>query len=199
MPRVLITAFEPYDRWKLNASWLALVELTKELPEQPEVTTRLYPVDFAEVKKRLAADLEARYDVALHLGQAPGASAVQLEAVGINVAQPRSTEAEARPLVEDGPMAYRSALPLARWAKLLRRGGIPTEVSFHAGTYLCNAALYLSHHLAGQLAVATRSTFLHLPLTPAQVADEPHPGPSLPPEVSAAAIRLILGQLINAA
>jgi len=198
MPRVLITAFEPYDRWKLNASWLALVELTKELPEQPEITTRLYPVDFTEVKKRLADDLEARYDVALHLGQAPGASAVQLEAVGINVAQPRSTETEAHPLVDDGPMAYRSALPLARWAKLLRRGGIPAEVSFHAGTYLCNAALYLSHHLANEFSLETRATFLHLPLTPAQVADEPHPGPSLPPEVSAAAIRLILGQLIDA-
>ncbi|MEQ8787384.1 MAG: pyroglutamyl-peptidase I [Pirellulaceae bacterium] len=198
MPRVLITAFEPYDRWKLNASWLALVELTKELPEQPEITTRLYPVDFSEVKQRLAKDLADRYDVALHLGQAPGASSVQIEAVGINVAQPASPDAEARPLVEDGPMAYRSQLPLAQWAKQLRRGGIPAEVSFHAGTFLCNAALYLSHHYARELACPTRSTFLHLPLAPVQVAEDSRPGPSMPPELSAAAIRLILGDLIEA-
>ena len=51
MPRVLLTAFEPYDRWKANASWLALVQLTQHLPDEPQITTRLYPVDFAEMKK----------------------------------------------------------------------------------------------------------------------------------------------------
>ena len=69
MPRVLLTAFEPYDRWKANASWLALVELTRNLPEQPQVTTRLYPVDFSEMKERLEADLSAKFDFALHVGQ----------------------------------------------------------------------------------------------------------------------------------
>jgi len=40
MTSVLITAFEPYDRWKTNASWLALIQMTQNLPEQPEITTR---------------------------------------------------------------------------------------------------------------------------------------------------------------
>jgi len=39
---VLLTAFEPYDRWKANASWLTLVQLTQNFPEQPKITTRLY-------------------------------------------------------------------------------------------------------------------------------------------------------------
>ena len=56
-PRVLITAFEPYDRWRENSSWLALVELTKELPREPHVTTRLYPVDFGLVRSKLEEDL----------------------------------------------------------------------------------------------------------------------------------------------
>ena len=59
MPRVLVTAFEPYDVWSENASWLALVELTRDLPVRPEVTTRLYPVDYAEMRKRLERDLAA--------------------------------------------------------------------------------------------------------------------------------------------
>jgi pyroglutamyl-peptidase len=193
----LITAFEPYGAWKLNASWLALVELTKELPEQPEITTRLYPVDFAQVKQRLANDLAGRYDVALHLGQAPGSSAVHLEAVGINVAEPQSNNGEAHSLVEDGPVAYRSQLPLAGWAAQLRSAGIPSQVSYHAGTYLCNAALYLSHHYSKELGLPTRSAFLHFPLAPAQVASEPRPGPSMPSELSAAAIRLVLAELLD--
>jgi len=36
MTRVLITAFEPFDRWSENSSWLALVELTRSLPESPK-------------------------------------------------------------------------------------------------------------------------------------------------------------------
>jgi pyroglutamyl-peptidase len=45
MPRVLITAFGPYGCWEENASWLALVELTRDLPTGAEIVTRLYPVD----------------------------------------------------------------------------------------------------------------------------------------------------------
>ena len=61
MLNVLITAFEPYDRWQQNASWLSVVELTRSLPEQPKIVTRLYPVDFEKARQRLAADLEANY------------------------------------------------------------------------------------------------------------------------------------------
>ena len=43
MKTVLITAFEPYDRWGTNASWDALVALTSQLPEQPRIVTRRYP------------------------------------------------------------------------------------------------------------------------------------------------------------
>src|SRR4051812_15741003 len=85
MTSVLITAFEPYDRWKANASWLALVQLTQNLPVEPAITTRLYPVDFATMKERLASDLAANYDFALHLGQAPGSTRILLESVAINI------------------------------------------------------------------------------------------------------------------
>ena len=57
MARVLVTAFEPFDGWKANSSWLTLVELTKELPPGPALTTRLYPVDFAALQQRLSEDL----------------------------------------------------------------------------------------------------------------------------------------------
>ena len=59
MPKILLTAFEPYDVWSENASWLALVELTKEMPPGIDITTRRYPVDFTAVKERLAEDLPA--------------------------------------------------------------------------------------------------------------------------------------------
>jgi pyroglutamyl-peptidase len=196
MPRVLISAFKPYDRWRTNASWLALVELTKTLPSDAEVTTRLYAVEHGPFKARLAEDLQADYDFALHLGQAPGSSCVQLEKIGVNVAGPVGRDgADPPPLVEGGPVAYQSNLPLAEWAARLRSEGIPATISYHAGTYLCNAALYLTHHFAAQHGYRTQAAFIHLPLDLSQAAQE-HPGaPSLPAHVSAHAVRVILQQL----
>ena len=197
MPHVLLTAFEPYDRWKANASWLTLVQLTQSFPERPQITTRLYPVDFAEMKTRLAADLKSNFDYSIHLGQAPGSSRIQLEAIGLNIGGSSSQSPDQyRPLVEEGPVAYRTPLPLDDWAVKLRRAGIPAQVSFHAGTYLCNATAYWSHYLAEQMALRTRSVFIHVPLDVSQVVNEPHGTPSLPITISAQAVRLILDELV---
>lgn len=196
MKSVLITAFEPYDRWKTNSSWLSLVQLTHEMPREPAITTRLYPVDFAEVKRRLAEDLKANYDFALHLGQAPGSGRIQLEAIGINVGGSSSqTPDQYRPLADDGPVAYQSMLPLGEWSVALRRAGIPAQVSYHAGTYLCNATLYLSCYFAERLALSTQSAFIHLPLDCSQTAGLREDLASIPATISAVALRLILAEL----
>jgi pyroglutamyl-peptidase len=198
MPSVLLTAFEPYDRWSDNSSWLALVELTREPLPELKVVTRRYPVDFERVRPRLADDLAANYDYVLHLGQAPGISRVHLEAIGINVGGHSSqTPDEFQPLVPGGPPAYQSKLPLARWSQQIREAGIPCQVSYHAGTYLCNALLYLTHHLAATTGLKCQAAFIHLPLAPQQVLAERQDWPTLPPFTAAEAIRHILNDLVS--
>ena len=195
MTRVLVTAYEPYDRWPENASWLALVELTQALPSEPEVVTRRYPVDFDEVRTRLERDhQQVHFDFAIHMGQAPGYGRLHLEAVGLNIGIDRAKGIDSFPLSVEGPEAYRSVLPLEDWSDLLNDAGIPSHVSYHAGTYLCNAALYWSHHFAAQQGRGTRAVFLHLPLDVTQAAAEPHDCPSLAASESARAVRLLLEQ-----
>ena len=193
MPRVLITAFGPYSCWSSNASWLTLVEFTKDIPNSVDVTTRLYPVDFNETRRLLEQDLRLGFDYALHLGQAPGSASIQLETIGINVGGHSSQHPdEFQPLVDDGPVAFRSQLPMPVLASKLRECGIPAHVSYYAGTYLCNATLYLSHFLVQQFACSTRSAFIHLPLDVSQVL---HDGdddlPTLPANTTPRALRLI--------
>ena len=196
MASVLITAFEPYDRWQANSSWLTVIELTKERPAEPKITTRLYPVDFRATKAKLHEDLQANYDYAVHLGQAPGAAMVRLESVGINVGgSSRQLPEEYQPLAVDGPVAYQSSLPLAHWASMIRRAGVPAQVSYHAGTYLCNAMLYLSHHYVQQAGLKTRSCFVHLPLSTSQAISEREETPSLSTTMAAHALRIILNDL----
>ncbi len=196
MRTVLVTAFEPYDRWTENASWLALVELTRNLPSAPKLVTRRYPVDFLQVRERLEKDLGGDHDFAIHLGQAPGSSMVRLESIALNVGGTLQDNPDSlKPLTADGPVAYRTRLPLANWADQIRSAGIPVQVSYHAGTYLCNAVYYLSSFLAQRRGLRTQSVFIHLPLDVAQAVREPRDSASLPAAVSAEAIRIVLRDL----
>ncbi|MEN0110747.1 MAG: pyroglutamyl-peptidase I [Planctomycetota bacterium] len=193
MPRVLLTAFAPYDDWRENASWLALQAVTRELHADIGVTTRRYPVDYDGLRNRLVADLASPPDVVLCLGQAPAAAAVRLELFGVNARRGAGEPSDAvRPLEAAGPAAYRSRLPLGNWTRTLREAGVPTELSLSAGDYLCNAAMYWSHHLLAEQGADPAVAFVHLPLDVSQAAALPGETPSLPTEYSAYAVRRLL-------
>lgn len=193
MTQVLITAFEPYGEWQANASWLTLVELTKDLPEQPKVVTRLYPVDYDALQQRLLDDLTLGFDFVIHTGQAPGSAAVRLESLAVNFATGRDDSPHtAVPLVEDGPTAMQTSLPLDRLCEQIRQSGVPVEVSYHAGTYLCNAAMYTSLLQIQRQELPTHAFFVHLPLDTSQAAKQATPIPSLAAAESAKALRITL-------
>ncbi len=193
MTRILLTAFEPYDRWQENSSWSALVDLTNWYDGVAEITTRRYPVDLTRMSEQLRKDLQQDYDFAIHLGQSPGATHIKLEAIGLNV------RGDGTPLIEDAPAAYQSPLKLPPLESSLVNAGIPVEISHHAGTYLCNAALFLSQHYAESFGLNTKSLFVHVPLSPAQAAKDSGRLASMSTPMSSAAIAIIVGQLRPAA
>jgi pyroglutamyl-peptidase len=189
MSRVLLTAFEPYDRWRENSSWQAIVELTRWYDGTTEITTRRYPVELTRMSEMLRKDLQGNFDFAIHLGQSPGATVIKLEAVGLNV------RSDGTPLVDEAPTAYRSSLPLGQCVARLRDAGIPSELSHHAGTYLCNAAMFLSQHYARVFGLQTKSMFMHVPLSPAQTAADDSRLASMSTQLTAAAIAILLEQI----
>ena len=194
--RVLLTAFEPYEQWNSNASWLALVEMLRQRQPSPTLVTRRYPVDFHRLENLLAKDLAMGFDAVIHLGQAPGASNIRLEAVAINAGGAIADGgAYLDRLVASAPEAYRSRMPLERWMKRLHEQSIPASISYHAGTYLCNAVMFLSHHWYAQAGQPIPVGFVHLPLATEQVVDSPTPWPSLPVATLASALATILDDL----
>jgi len=198
--RVLLTAFEPYDQWTTNSSWLVLVEMLKDFPTGGSLVTRRYPVDLPALQEKLKQDLQRDFDVVLNLGQSPGASSIKLEAIALNAAgclDERGDELDE--IVPGGPVAYRSNMPLSRWATLLRANHIPSIISYHAGTFLCNATMYLSHHelqiRAKKRQPKCKVGFVHLPLATEQVASHGQSLPSLPLSTLARAVRLLIEDL----
>lgn len=191
--KILVTAFEPYDDWSENSSWLALVELLKNRPTELELVTRRYPVDLPQLRSKLYKDLATPYDAVLHLGQSPGATGVKLESIALNIAGCIDEAGEELPqIVDSAPLAFSSQMPLGRWARLLRENQIPSLVSYHAGTFLCNATMYLTHHWYHSRRQNVPVAFIHLPLATEQVAAKSPALPSMSTETLARALRLIL-------
>lgn len=198
MVKILVTAFEPYENWQENASWLVLMEYLRTHPADSRVTTRRYPVDFDLLKSKLRQDLEKGFDVVLHLGQAPGSSHIRLEALAVNVAgRTEASGTDLPPVMAGGAVAYRSHLPLAYWSQHLQQQGIPTQISYHAGTFLCNAAMYLSHAWQRELQRPDAVGFIHLPLLPSQVVQDGRAMPSMALGMQVQALEWILQDLLT--
>ena len=116
-------------------------------------------------------------------GQAGGRPRISLERIAINCDDARIPDNAGnspvdRPVVDGGPAAYFSTLPVKAALAALTAAEIPAEVSQTAGTYVCNHVFYgLMHALRGL--PGTRGGFVHVPYEPGQLP----PGstePSLP-------------------
>jgi pyroglutamyl-peptidase len=125
---------------------------------------------------------------------------VSVERVAINVMDARIPDnAGAQPIdvpvIEGGPAAYFSTLPIKALVAGLKAAGFPASVSQTAGTFVCNQVFYaLQHTLTGQ---GIHSGFVHLPLLPEQAAQWPGSVlPSWPVGVQVAAVQQALTLLV---
>lgn len=177
--KVLLTGFEPFGGNHTNPSTQVARHAAAALNDAgtPAAAVEL-PCVFGEAAWRLRADL-ARYrpELVVCVGQASGRAAIGLERVAVNIDDAAIEDnAGARPIdqpiVEDGPAAYFSTLPVKACLQELRELQIPAEVSQTAGTYVCNHVFYaLMHELAGSGFAGTRGGFVHIPCAPEQAPD----------------------------
>lgn len=166
MHRILVTAFEPFLHYPINASQEILQHWLQDNPgsQRSEFVAEILPVDFDLAESRLVDLHAASIDFAIHLGQSPKIDCFNLELVALNLKSgPETAIARLNPL---GPTAYASHLPLEEWCEDLREHELPAKVSFHAGTYLCNAAYFWSTEAFMERGVPNRSLFVHVPLLP---------------------------------
>jgi pyroglutamyl-peptidase len=195
MTKILLTAFEPFGRWRQNSSALCASALKGRRGLPVNLVTKIYPVDFARAQKSVNRDLLQEFDFAIHMGQHEMSSGIRLERTARNI-RPAGDD-WVKPLVRNGPPKLRTGLPLQRWNRLLKKEGIPSIVSFDAGNYLCNAVFYWSLYYSKQNSLSTQSLFIHLPLAKPQVLRSFEHLPSLETEVCANAIEIIIGALVR--
>ncbi|MFJ2298020.1 pyroglutamyl-peptidase I [Oerskovia paurometabola] len=193
---VLLSGFEPFDGAATNASWQAVSALRDAWDaDEPLVAVEL-PCTFAGAwPALLAAIQEHRPRVVVAVGLAGGADAVRLERVAINVVDARIPDNEGSapvdvPVVEGGPAAYFTTLPLKPSLVAVREAGVPVAVSGTAGTYVCNATFYdLARWADGRDEV--RAGFVHVPAVSEPGRPVPDVG-SLPLAAVVRALRVVV-------
>ena len=166
MKKLLITGFEPFGGEAINPSWEAAFRLPSEIGEY-SLTKLLLPVTFGEAAD-MAIDTaeELRPDVILCIGQAGGRNAVTPEMIAINLRYATIPDNNRfkpcdEPVIENGPSAYFSTIPVRKIAEAIDASGVPSKVSYSLGTYVCNDLLYalLAHFHDSN----TRVGFIHVP------------------------------------
>lgn len=186
-PRVLLTGFDAFGEARLadpalNPSWLAVQALHATRIAGHQVIAAQLPTRFDTSVTELMRLLRLyRPALVICVGQAGGRNALSLERVAINVNDARIPDNAGMqpvdtPVVEGGPAAYFSTLPIKAMLQALQDAGLAAEVSQTAGTFVCNQVFYtLMHALATHRGFRrTRGGFVHVPYLPEQGA------PSLP-------------------
>lgn len=192
MTRALVTGFEPFGDADVNASQRLVEALAAEPPDGFELATAVLPVSWARAADELAGRLDdAQPELVVCFGQADGRAHVEVERFALNFDDGSDDSGETRrtEIVTDGPVAYRSLLPVDAIVDALRAEGIPAAASRDAGGYLCNHVFYvLMRALAERSGV--RGGFVHVPLLPEQALDRATP--TVPLETLVRAARIIL-------
>lgn len=167
--KVLLTGFEPFEGETINPAWEVVKQVAKEQPQGITVTTRLLPTAFdLALQEAILAITQDGPDIVISLGQAGGRSDISIERVALNIndatipdnlgKQPRDIA-----IVEGGPAAYFSTLPIRMIVEAIRGAGIPARISNTAGTFVCNNVMYgVLHHIA-ENKLSIRAGFIHIP------------------------------------
>jgi pyroglutamyl-peptidase len=174
--RVLVTGFEPFNGAAVNPTQRLVDELMAAPPDGVELASARLPVAYARAAGALRDALDAAQpDVVICFGQADGRTGISVERFAHNLdsADPIDNDgttsgAEIDP---EGPVAYRSTLPLAEIVADLRAAGIPAGESRDAGGFLCNHVFYVLMRALEQNRPGVRGGFVHVPLLPEQALD----------------------------
>jgi pyroglutamyl-peptidase len=172
---VLVTGFEPFNGGSVNPSAQLVEALAASPPPDVDLVIAVLPVAYARAADALRAAVRAAEpDLVICFGQADGRTGISVERFAHNLdgAEPIDNDgvtsgAEIDP---DGPVAYRSTLPVVEIVEALRAAGIPAGESRDAGGFLCNHVFYVLMRTL-EREPQTRGGFVHVPLLPEQALD----------------------------
>jgi len=167
--KILVTGFGSFLDNNENPSSKILKLLPKSIYGNEIITVEL-PVVYDQAFNVLRPLIE-KYQpkLIINLGLASGRTKISLEQVALNInsskgADNAGTIFQDSPIIERGENAYFSSLPLRKIVEKLTLKRIPVEISYTAGTYVCNNLMYHVLHYIKENKLRIKAGFVHLPL-----------------------------------
>ena len=198
---VALQGFGPFATFRENPSQQIVEDLLKNPPWTGlRLVGKVLPVTQAGVGEIPALVRNWEPDVWIGVGLAAGRARVSVERIAVNLShyeQPDEDGAVVHDaeVVEGGPAAYRSSLPDRTIAAAWAAADIPGQVSYSAGTFLCNQAFYLARHTVDATGRDVRTGFVHIPAT---VGMGRRTDPALPYGVVRQAVILAVEETVRA-
>jgi pyroglutamyl-peptidase len=165
---VLLTGFEPFDKHKVNSSWVAVSSLDGKVMRGRRVVSLLLPVTFHKPLRMVEKAIrELRPEIVISFGLRDRAQiGVECAAVNLNkeiVKRGKKAVVRWHRTRRDGPVGYYPTIPVEKIERALRRAKLPVEFSAHAGAYICNHIFYGVRDCAQRKRLKIRSGFIHVP------------------------------------
>ena len=172
--KILLTGFEPFGGESINPAKEA-VKLVKDEIKGAQIVKCYVPVVFGKaIDTVYEAMKKENPDAVLLIGQAGGRYEMTPERIAINCDDARIPDNEGnspvdKPVVEGGPAAYFSTLPVKKMVENMKANNIPAAISNSAGTYVCNHLMYGVRHYIETEFPNTIGGFMHVPFLHEQV------------------------------
>lgn len=169
MKKLLLTGFEPFDNAIINPSWEAVKLLPNEIEDTTIIKMQL-PVVFGTAADQVIAKIQEEMpDYVIMLGLAGNRTKVTPEVIAINLADARipdnaGNQPKWKKISEDGQDGIFSMLPVKDMVEKLNNEGIPAELSYSAGTYVCNDLFYRVLDFIDKKHLSTEAGFIHVPM-----------------------------------
>ncbi len=176
--KIILTGFEPFGGESTNPAWDSVQMVADNVAGITVIKAEL-PCVFGESGEVLDKLIERENpDFVLCVGQAGGRATLAVERVGINLMDARIGDNKGNspvdePVFADGKEAYFSNLPVKAMVAAIRESGVPSSVSYTAGTYVCNYILYHTLHRIATKHPNIKGGFIHVPFSTEQGVNKP--------------------------
>jgi pyroglutamyl-peptidase len=190
---VLVTGFAPFGGEAVNPSYEAVKGLPDNIKDWQIVKAQL-PVEYDGSRTELDHLIATiKPSIILCTGQAGGRCVITPEYVAINLQDSKSADnteslRKEQKVSNNSPDAYFSSLPVFEIVRSLQEANIPAQVSYSAGTYVCNTVMYHLMQFIRDKEPQLMGGFIHVPYSCEQAAAKDNGVPSMPISIMTAAL-----------
>ncbi|MCA9485722.1 MAG: hypothetical protein KC506_02670 [Nanoarchaeota archaeon] len=184
MKKILIYSFEKFGNLSLNPAAEIAEQVKKNLEGKFEVKLNIIPTTFDSfnILKETIKDFNPELIIGFGVSNRP---LISIEAIGLNIMDSQKPDNEGKiiknqPIDSESPLALKTSFNIEELNQEYNKENIPSKISYHADTYVCNYAYFNCLNLIKKENLNSKAIFIHVPMSPEEVINLGVNSPSFP-------------------